>query len=105
MQAMLECRGRERRGKAVAEAVVRERPAPDLLREFEQAEAVERLVRLLESQTTGARRPRAGQPDRRHDRLHQLARLREARATYVLATGGGMQRVGPGAWIRRRRCC
>src|SRR5579884_2328019 len=102
---MMECRGRARRECIVTEAVVRERTTPDLLREYEQAAAVERLVRLLESQAPSARRPRAGQPDRRHDRLHQLARLREARAAYVLATGGGMQRVGPGAWIRRRRCC
>ncbi|HLV81549.1 MAG TPA: hypothetical protein VKT32_14780 [Chthonomonadaceae bacterium] len=100
---MIECRGRRRRERAIAEAVVRERPGMDLLREYEQAAAVERLVRLLEAQTPGARRPRAGQPDRRHDRLHQMARLREARAAYVLATGGGMERVGPGAWIRRRR--
>ena len=101
----MECRGREKRRSAVAEAVVRERPATDLLREYEQAAAMERLVRLLESQAPGARRPRAGQMDRQHDLLHQMARLREARAAYVLATGGGMQRVGPGAWIRRRRSC
>src|SRR5690348_10067151 len=102
---MIECRGRERRRSAIAEVVVRERSAPDLLREYEQAAAMERLVRLLESQAPGARRPRSGQMDRQHDLLHQMARLREARAAYVLATGGAMQRVGPGAWIRRRCSC
>ena len=36
-----------------------------------------------------------------YETLSRLARLRAAHASYALATGE-MERVGPGAWVRRR---
>lgn len=75
------------------EAVVR-------VREIAQQEALERLCALLEpapDERAAAPMPRV----RWEDRLHRQARLRAARARYVLSTSDVMRRVGPGAWVRR----
>ena len=60
--------------------------------------AFERLINLLE---TGAEQTPAPVGRNRADSLSRLARLRAAHATYVLTTGGEMERVGMGAWVRR----
>jgi len=72
------------------------------VRELAQQEALERLLLLLDTNQRydWIERMPAYRWD---DMLHRLARLRIAHAIYALETTGEMVRVGPGAWIRRRR--
>lgn len=69
-----------------------------------QEEAVERLIAMLEANSTGgdSLRPMAADPGKN---LSQLARLRAARARYALAKleiNGCIERPAPGAYILRR---
>lgn len=107
MQVTIDLRGRTEAqvscGKTQAVVAVVPECMLALARERARAEAVERLVALLER--TNAKTPAKPlqRTPGRADSLSQLARLRAARASYALATLHGMEQVGPGAWIRRRR--
>jgi hypothetical protein len=75
------------------------RQARAFLLNVEREMALDRLLELLEAEAV-INPERAG-----HARAHALsriARLRSAHATYALATSTEMERVGTGAWIRRR---
>ncbi len=63
-------------------------------------QALARLVNLLEGRAGGYAHEHADNILECGVELSQLARLRAARASYALATGGGMRRVGRGAWLR-----
>ncbi len=62
--------------------------------------ALARLVNLLEGRAGGYAHEHADNALECGVELSQLSRLRAARASYALATGGGMRRVGRGAWLR-----
>ena len=66
--------------------------------------AVERLARLLERQTPINARGFTVNVAHSGEELHQLARLRVARSRYSLKSVGDLERVGKGAWLRRRYC-
>ncbi len=66
----------------------------------QRAEALSRLVALLESVDADGQPLQRAALDCGADSLSQLSRLRAAHATYALASGV-MQRVGVGAWSRR----
>jgi len=86
------CSQRRGRSRQVREARLR-------TQELARQEALDRLVSLLEADIE-RNPPRTGR--NRADALSRLARLRSAHATYVLANMNDMERVGPGAWVRRR---
>lgn len=86
-------RGRERRNSRMHQ--VRSERALERAR----VEGLTRLVELLEAETY-RNPPRAGRL--RADAMSRIARLHNARAAYALATTGEMQRMGTGAWLRRR---
>src|SRR6202035_1500890 len=65
----------------------------------EREMALDRLLVLLEAEAA-INPTRAGHA--RANAYSRIARLHSARATYALATSTEMQRVGDGAWIRRR---
>src|SRR5580658_8582702 len=65
----------------------------------EREMALDRLLVLLEAEAE-VNPARAGHA--RANAFSRIARLHSARATYALATSTEMQRVGDGAWIRRR---
>jgi hypothetical protein len=65
----------------------------------EREMALDRLLALLEAEAE-VNPARAGHA--RANAFSRIARLHSARATYALATSTEMQRVGDGAWIRRR---
>lgn len=72
------------------------------VRELAQQEALERLMTLLDPES-GSDLRRSIPLERWDDPLHRWARLRAARAAYVLNTSGQIERVGPGAWLCERR--
>lgn len=71
---------------------------PDLDREA----ALARLLALLESEDDPGM---IHVGSLRTDALSHIARLRNAHASYALATTGGMERESPGAWVRRDGHC
>ncbi len=75
------------------------REARAFLLNVEREMALDRLLVLLEAEAA-INPERAGHA--RASSLSRIARLRSAHATYALATSTEMQRVGTGAWIRRR---
>ncbi|HLK56178.1 MAG TPA: hypothetical protein VKU00_06425 [Chthonomonadaceae bacterium] len=77
----------------------RTRETRRLTLEMEREMALERLVNLLAAEAE-QNPARAGRD--RADSLSRLARLRAIHASYALATSGEMERVGMGAWVRRR---
>ena len=88
-------RGRERKNSRSRQT----REMRQLSQEVERQLALERLLNLLavEAEQNPAR---AGRD--RANALSRMARLRAAHASYALATTGEMERVGVGAWMRRR---
>jgi hypothetical protein len=72
------------------------------VRELAQQEALERLLTLLDPETNSDLR-RSMPMGRWDDPLHRWARLRAARAAYVLNTSGEVRRIGNGAWLLTRR--
>ena len=78
---------------------VESRQAQAFLINVEREMALDRLLALLEAEAE-INPERAGHA--RAYAISRLARLRSAHATYALATSTEMQRVGSGAWLRRR---
>lgn len=76
------------------------RTAPTITKTEAREQALARLVNLLEGGAGGYAHEHADNTLECGVELSQLARLRAARASYALATGGGMRRVGRGAWLR-----
>jgi len=95
MSAVMEMMERETRE-------VRQMDSATMLLEQHRAEALTRLVLLLEE---GAEVEQSFTPHVAvgEDALHRLSSLRQAHASYALNTMGDMRRVGPGAWLRRSR--
>ncbi len=96
LQTRMHLRGRERRQLAV-------RVTRQTNQVLAQREALERLISLLEKTTPDAMAHRVRTVRNGADNSGQLARLRAARTSYALATNNEMERVGAGAWVRRRR--
>lgn len=89
------CVGREIRASRTKQT----RETRAFLLNVEREMALERLLALLEDEAN-INPARPGHA--RANALSRIARLHSARATYALATSTEMQRVGTGAWIRRR---
>ena len=70
--------------------------------EAARAAALERLIRVLEAGTAEAPRP-LGRITPQNDALSQLARLRAAHASYVLATTNEVVRISDGVWMTRQK--
>ena len=68
----------------------------------EREAGLARLLALLESEADPAT---AHNGPVHNDSLSHIARLRNAHASYALATTGEMEREGPGAWVRRNGRC
>jgi hypothetical protein len=92
LQKRNDLRGRERQRRIV-------RRNRQIAQELARAEALERLIALLE---TGTPEAGLGISQRRRDSRSHLARLEAAHATYALANSSEMERISDGAWIRRR---
>jgi hypothetical protein len=75
------------------------REARAFLLNVEREMALDRLLELLEAEAV-INPERAAHA--RANAMSRIARLRSAHATYALATSTEMQRVGAGAWLRRR---
>jgi hypothetical protein len=67
----------------------------------ERADALERLVTLLEGSETPLRLRHIPAEENETSQLQRMARLRAAHASYALSSGL-VPREGQGAWIRSR---
>ena len=73
-----------------------------LVEEKAREAALEKLVSLLEKGAEDTHFHPVFDAEEGPNSLHRLSRLRAAHAAYALETTGGMERVGNGAWLRRR---
>lgn len=70
--------------------------------ERERAEALGRLLDLLERGNVDPRTQFRQAVEPENDSIHTLARLRSAHAAYVLRTNPRVQRVSDGAFVMER---